>query len=149
MKLTEAKQLAYALMLEHGLVSVGWRFKFDNAVIRLGLCKHSTKTISISKPITRLNDVAQVRNTLLHEIAHALVGRNHGHNATWRFKAISIGCNGQRCTNSVVSVDPKYKIVCAMCGTSWPCHRKPRRLDVSWHKTCGRASQGKLSIWTA
>lgn len=129
MNLNDARQLAKSLMAAHGLTD--WSFRFDTAVKRLGLCVHTKKLITISKSLTRLNPDSQVRNTLLHEIAHALVGPKHGHNATWRFKAMSIGCNGQRCTNSIVKVEPRYKVVCGMCGASWTYHRKPRNLSNS------------------
>ena len=42
-------------------------------------------------------DDAEIEDTLLHEIAHALVGRRHHHDAVWRAKAREIGCTGQRC----------------------------------------------------
>lgn len=146
MNLRDAKRLAKDLMTQHGLTAMGWSFCFDRAVKRLGLCKYSTKTISVSRDLTRLNPDTQVRNTLLHEIAHALVGVNHGHNETWRSKAVSIGCNGQRCTDSVVKAVPKHKIVCGVCLASWDCFRRPRGLDRSWHKTCGPQSKGRLSL---
>ncbi len=40
-----------------------------------------------------------MRNTILHEIAHALTGHKAGHNAEWRNMAIAIGCDGQRVYN--------------------------------------------------
>ena len=39
------------------------------------------------------------KDTILHEIAHALVGPSHGHNAIWRRKAREIGCSAMRCHN--------------------------------------------------
>lgn len=147
MNLRQARTLAIDLMNLHNLI--GWRFRYDRAVRRLGYTQYGSKTISLSRALTVLNDEPQVKNTILHEIAHALLGAGHGHNNVWRSKAISIGCNGQRCTNSIVKVQPRFKIICALCGTSWPCHRKPRQLDYSFHKSCGKASMGKLSVWTA
>lgn len=146
MKLLDAKRLAKDLMTQHGLKAMGWSFAFDNAVKRLGLCTFSTKTISISKTLTRLNPDTQVRNTLLHEIAHALIGAGHGHNSAWRSKAMAIGCNGQRCTDSVVKAVPKYKIVCGLCLASWDCFRRAKGLERSWHRNCGPQSKGRLSF---
>lgn len=146
MKLRDARALAKELMSLHGLT--GWSFTFDRAVKRLGLTLYREKTISLSRQLTALNDDKQVRNTLLHEIAHALVGTSFGHGDVWRSKALSIGCNGQRCTNSIVRVSPKYKVTCEMCSASWSYHRKPRSLATSWHQRCGRASLGKLSVVT-
>ena len=42
----------------------------------------------------------EVLDTILHEIAHALVGPQHGHDAVWRAKAREIGCTGERCVSS-------------------------------------------------
>lgn len=146
MNLREAKTLTLDLMGRHGLIVTGWRFKFDRAVKRLGLTNYRYKTISLSRQLTVLNDLPQVQNTILHEIAHALVGSMNGHNDVWRSKAVSIGCNGQRCTNSIMRVTPKYKVRCGVCSASWDYHRRPRNLATSWHSSCGRISKGKLIL---
>jgi len=101
MTLNEAKALAIKLMDKHGLIDDGWSFKFDKAKKRYGCCMYSKKIISLSAPLNELRDVLNVKNTILHEIAHALVGSGHGHNNVWRSKALEIGCNGQRCSNDV------------------------------------------------
>jgi len=67
-----ARILAVTLMQQHGLV--GWTFKFDHARRRFGCCNFTRRTISLSRPLTFLNDDAEVRDTILHEIAHALAG---------------------------------------------------------------------------
>lgn len=143
MNLTEAKALARSMMVEHGLTE--WTFKFDSARRRLGLTSFHTKTISLSKGLTFLNPEAQVRNTILHEIAHVLVGSGHGHDNVWRSKAISIGCNGERTTNAVVKVAPKYTIKCTHCGGTWGAFRK-QTLENCWHKQCGKASINQLVL---
>ena len=38
-----------------------------------------------------------MKNTLLHEIAHALAGHEHNHDEVWKATARSIGCDGCRC----------------------------------------------------
>jgi hypothetical protein len=101
MTLDKAKQLAIELMTEHGLIDKRWSFKFDQAKRRYGCCMHSRRIISLSSPLTQIRKDDKVRNTILHEIAHALVGGGHGHDDVWRSKALEIGCNGQRCSNDV------------------------------------------------
>ncbi|MFE7406988.1 SprT-like domain-containing protein [Isoptericola sp. NPDC057559] len=81
-------------MTEHGLS--GWSFRFDRARRRAGQCRHDVREISVSGPLTALYDEADVREVVLHEIAHALVGARHGHDAAWRATARRIGSSGRR-----------------------------------------------------
>jgi hypothetical protein len=99
MTLEKAEQLAIKLMEKHELNQKGWKFKFDQAKRRYGCCMHSRRIISLSAPLTKVRQEKNVKNTILHEIAHALVGHGHGHDNVWRSKALEIGCNGQRCSN--------------------------------------------------
>jgi hypothetical protein len=64
---------AEAVMLSFGLA--GWRFRFNKRLTSLGLCGHGRRTIELSVHLVRRNPPEEVRETLLHEIAHALVGR--------------------------------------------------------------------------
>ena len=51
----QAERMARGLMDEFGLEQ--WTFRWDNATQRFGCCRSSKKTISLSKPLTRLNPV--------------------------------------------------------------------------------------------
>ncbi|MEL7975315.1 SprT-like domain-containing protein [Isoptericola sp. F-RaC21] len=90
----DAARLARGLMAEHRLS--GWTFRFDGARRRAGLCRYDRREISLSGPLTELYDEADVREVVLHEIAHALAGARHGHDAVWRATARSIGSTGRR-----------------------------------------------------
>ena len=90
----DVARLARGLMAEHGLS--GWTFRLDRARRRAGLCRHDAREISLSVLLTALYDEADVREVVLHEIAHALVGARHGHNAVWRATARRIGSTGRR-----------------------------------------------------
>ena len=114
---------------------LGYRFKFDNAKRRFGLCSYGNKEISLSKLLCEynLNNFYQINNTILHEIAHALSyeihgGKGSGHCKKWVHIAKSIGCNGKRCYNSseVNNIENKYSIVCDTCGGNYSRHRRPR-----------------------
>ncbi|KUG51986.1 hypothetical protein AVL62_08645 [Serinicoccus chungangensis] len=95
MELDEAGALARGLMREHGLA--GWGFGFDRAKVRAGACHWTDRRITLSRAITAVQDEAQVRETVLHEVAHALVGPGHGHDGVWRARARSLGATGERC----------------------------------------------------
>lgn len=86
-----------ALMAAHGLR--GWTLAFDRAKRRAGICRFDRREIGLSAPLTALHTEAEVRDTVLHEIAHALVGPRHGHDAVWRATARRIGCSGERCVS--------------------------------------------------
>lgn len=115
MQLVDADNLAMQLMWEHGLdIESGWGFQFDNARRRFGLCNYRTKTISLSAPLTLLNEEESVRQTLLHEIAHALVPAGEHHGSVWRAKAISIGHSGNRCYDSAVVKKTETQMDCSL-----------------------------------
>lgn len=97
MELKRAEEMVKDLMHYHGLHD--WHFKFDRAVYRLGLTHYGRKVISLSKQATLRDVEARVLNTILHEIAHVLVGPGNGHNHVWREKAVQIGCDGNRTTD--------------------------------------------------
>lgn len=114
MKLEDAKALAEAYLEQYNLLD--WNFRFDRAKLRLGLCRYNTKTISLSAELTLLNDEKVIENTILHELAHALVGPNHGHNHVWQNMARSIGCSAERCAGDVNVPEGKYSAKCGNCG---------------------------------
>ena len=55
------------------------RVAYDSAKRRAGVCRFATQTLGLSAPLTTLHSEVEVRDTILHEIAHALVGPRHGH----------------------------------------------------------------------
>ena len=104
-------------MAEHDLIA--WSFKFDRAVRRFGSCWPGRRAITLSWRLTLLNDEAQVRNTILHEIAHALTPGD-GHGATWRAACRRLGITPERCfTADEVAMPTKtasrYEIGCTAC----------------------------------
>ena len=111
MELNVVKMLADKLLDEHGLIEKGWRFSFDRAKRRAGSCKFSKKEITIAKAYAEQQGVIEIKNSILHEIAHALVGPQHGHSQIWRKKAKEIGCDASRCHHIVFS-KPKYVLTC-------------------------------------
>lgn len=96
MDISKAQMMARDLLRHFGLLQTGWTFSFDRAVWRLGVCKYSRREISLSKKLVEINSEDSVLDTILHEIAHALVGKGWGHSQTWKKKAVEIGCDGKR-----------------------------------------------------
>jgi hypothetical protein len=93
-----AYKLGMELMEREGLKPNqpgGWKFEFDHAPVRAGRCNHSRRTISISRHVTAQHPMAEVEDTILHEIAHALT--TGGHDAAWKRECYRLGCRPQRC----------------------------------------------------
>lgn len=151
MDLQRAQKLAKDLMEKH--LSEGensWRFKFDNAKRRFGCCKYGRGGywVTLSKHLVLLNDESQVRDTILHEIAHAMDVNDRGysnHDANWREIALRIGCNGERCYSSKEVVQPefKYKTLCNSCGHTGKSMRQPRRSSTACGRCCREHNGGK------
>lgn len=83
------------IMEEHGLIEAGWKFKFDRATGRTGLCDYTHKTIQLSRPLLHTFDAEQLRQIALHEVAHAKT-KGRGHGPEWKAYAKSIGYTGKR-----------------------------------------------------
>lgn len=125
MDLNRARHLAEGLLYEQGLAE--WEFQFDRAARRFGSCNYKHKRITLSWRLANLNPEAQVRDTLLHEIAHALAGPGAGHGIRWRHIARTIGCTPERCYGSeVIQPRPRFRAACALCGESYGRIRRPR-----------------------
>ena len=94
----KAELTARALMRRHGLSD--WEFKWSNALKQAGLCTYPYKgkpgVISLSRPLTELWGETEMRDTILHEIAHALAGHDAGHGPAWKAVCRKIGANPER-----------------------------------------------------
>jgi SprT protein len=124
MSLEQARKLAQYLMRLHKLAPQ-WSFRFDRSKVRFGKCNYIKKEISLSRYLVELNSEEEVRDTILHEIAHALAPRHAGHGPVWRSMALSIGCNARRCYgDEVVRPTPKYKGTCPSCNRVIVRHRR-------------------------
>ena len=149
MDIFKANRIGIELLDKHGLLDLGWHFKMDNAKRRFGVCRYRTKVISISLPLTTLNSEEQVTDTILHEIAHALVGPRNGHGQIWKAKAIEVGCKPERCYNNEVK-QPKgnYEADCPSCGHTHTRTKKPRQ---GKRHSCGVCQKGfnhnKILVW--
>ena len=100
---------ASAWLVAHQLE--GWSFQFDHATRRAGCCTYQTQVISLAHAYARAAPDAEIDDTLLHEIAHALVGKAHGHDQLWRATAVALGCSGHRC-HDVQFTPPRYIVTC-------------------------------------
>ena len=132
------RELVASEMDWHGLLPQ-WKATYDHGRRRAGMCVHASKTLSFSRHMIARGSPVNMRNTLLHEIAHAVAGPRHGHDRTWRAIARQIGCDGQRC-HTMELAPPTW-----LYGCSAGCWHVPRfkrsHLSASTHtcRMCGAA----------
>lgn len=144
--LAEAKALATRLMARHGLAD--WAFGFNSNKRRAGVCRYPARRrpgrIELSKHYVLRNPGHDVLDTILHEIAHALVGHGHGHDEVWRAKCVEVGARPERCYGEEIEMPKgRWRATCGGCGREHDRHRRPKRL-TGWHcRTCG-AERGAL-----
>lgn len=144
--LDEVRSMAECLLDDHGLDE--WTFDFDNAKRRFGQCDYNTSTITLSASIVSLNSMDDCVETILHEIAHALVGPWCGHGPKWIAQAFAIGCNGQRCYDHEVieTVQGQWVGTCPLCGHQVHRHRKPKNTHTACSGCCDLINNGRWCV---
>jgi len=97
------------LLRRHGLHN--WSVCLDDSGSRAGACDYRDKVISLSRLFLRGAPADEVRDTLLHEVAHALAGAAHHHDAHWRKIAREIGCSARTC-HDIEFAPPRWIMRC-------------------------------------
>jgi hypothetical protein len=87
------KVAAYELVRKHKLV--GWSVRVSSAIKHCAACRYKSKTITLSKYMMLDYTDFEFRDTVLHEIAHAIVGYEARHGPVWKAKCREIGCTGE------------------------------------------------------
>ena len=91
-ELNRVRHWADALIALH--LDESWSFAFDNAKRRAGQCDFTRKRITVSRYLAARYDDETNRQTLLHEVAHALAGARAAHGAHWKRTARTLGYTG-------------------------------------------------------
>jgi SprT protein len=144
--LTDVQQLAESLMAEHLTEPAHQRvvFAFDNGKRRAG-CVHSIRIagevipqrLTLSRHLMVLWDEAEVRDTILHEIAHVIAGHGAGHGYQWMRVARSIGAKPERCySGDQPQVEGAFVAECKNGHVAYR-HRRPK---AGRQQSCGRCS---------
>lgn len=96
-----ALKLYASLMWTHGLIQEGWKPVLNTRTSqRLGCCNYGKKTLDVSAWHVDNGTDEAVKDTMLHEIAHALAGPRTGHGAKWQEVCRRIGANPQQYASS-------------------------------------------------
>ena len=131
MKKREVIELAHNLFLEHGLQN--WKFKIYNRKRNFGTCFHSKQEIALSKYFIKyVESSEQVKQILLHEIAHALCDIDIGHGYEFKQKCMTINCIENMSSASFTlfySEEAVYNIICPKCGVTGELYKKTKRME--------------------
>jgi predicted SprT family Zn-dependent metalloprotease len=138
-----ARELAGRLLAENGLPE--WSFAFNHSKTRMGLCRYDACVIELSLHFVELNAEELVRDTLLHEIAHALAGRGAGHGPLWRAICLRIGARPERLSFDCDMPEGRWQATCGCCGLRHHRHRRPKHMIGWFCSHCG-PQRGKL-VW--
>jgi predicted SprT family Zn-dependent metalloprotease len=131
----EALSLARQLMTAHGLQH--WTLGINRRKRALGLCRYDQRRIELSLYFLTSQDAAQVRDTILHEIAHALAGREAGHGPRWKAMCQKVGARPERCDKTAVVPAGRWRAECPSCGQTFTRHRRPMRGRKYMCRHCG------------
>lgn len=141
-----ARRQAEKTMKKFGLTDKGWEFQWNNARGTAGYCTHHIKVLSFSKFLCEHGDEQEWTDTVMHEIAHALVGRGKGHGPVWKAKMRELGQEPRRTTPfTETQVDAlvktaNYVLTCSVTGKELA-RRHRKRTD----KVC--KCHGSLVLW--
>jgi len=135
MELDHATEIATRLIRENGLID--WDFRLNRNKRRLGACKQYLKRIELSEHYVQRNEIAHVTDTVLHEIAHALVGCEHGHDAIWKAMCMHLGCKPKACEAEVDMPSGDWNAQCPSCRQEFSRHRKPLSVRGMYCIPCG------------
>ena len=115
MKIQDASSIAAETLREHGLRH--WSVNYDRALRRVGACFYRRRVISLSRAFVEMNDEEVVRDTIRHEVAHALAwehDRDTGHGAAWQRWCAATGATPRRCYEAEDVALPAARYQCTV-----------------------------------
>lgn len=136
MELVEVEKQAKMLMTAHGVGSL--EFGFDGGKRRIG-ATHSVKVgdtwlakkITLSRHYAVLLGEDEIRDVILHEIAHALAGHKAGHGPLFAAACRKVGTKAQRCFAASDRPAGRVTAECPECFRPLAeQHRLPQRIYV-------------------
>lgn len=116
------------------LFDEGWRFQWNRGKKRIGCCSYKDKTIELSYIYAEnVEDPEALRNTILHEIAHALTPGEH-HSKVWMKACIAVGARPERLCNdpqvvNANSVLSGWQAKCEHCERTHKKFRRPKYIN--------------------
>ncbi|MGB4779519.1 SprT-like domain-containing protein [Microbacterium sp.] len=124
-----------------------WSFAFDSAKRRAGACDYTRKRITVSRYLAARYDDETNRQTLLHEVAHALAGPRAGHGTAWKRTARALGYVGGTTHNGETATELAPWI--GVCPAGHVAYRHRRATRPTSCARCSRSYDARYLItWT-
>lgn len=144
MFLGDAEHMANYWMEHYGLFDLGWKFIFMNGRKQLhGRCSPRKKQVKLVRAYVEWNDEDTVKDTILHEIAHALDwvrNKNASHGPTWIAICFEVECRPYEFHNDTEQIKEGVVGSCWACDYEyWKRNRMPSKSSgTTWHcPNCG------------
>ncbi len=145
MELQQAEKLALELMQMHGVEH--WTFAWNRRKRALGLCRYTQRRIELSIHFVRENGEPSIRDTILHEIAHALAGEKAGHGPKWKALCRTLGCKPERCDKGeAIMPTGRWRGACPSCAKEYWRHHRPKKGARYWCRSCGE-TRGQVQFF--
>jgi predicted SprT family Zn-dependent metalloprotease len=125
-----------------------WRFGWDSAKRRLGVCKYAEKLISLSRYFVDLHSLDEIHQVILHEVAHAIAGSDAGHGRKWKDNATKLGYRHKKISGDEIGNATAKLIGHCPNGHINYRHRKPKT-PLSCGKCSSRFDNRYLITWTS
>ena len=127
MGMTKQQTTALANSLISQYLPSEWKFEWNKRKSALGVCNYTKKTIYLSEYFLGRVEADETKDTILHEIAHALADIRHGHRRhglEWKKVCREIGAKPVRCHSGEVKNEvSQYEVKCPKCSFKFARHR--------------------------
>jgi len=120
-----------------------WTLTQNKRKAALGVANFRKKTIEVSSVLSACVSLEEMKDTVLHEIAHVLAGLQAGHGPAWRAACRKIGAKAERChlmkTSDILHTFA-YLLTCPKCGAQTGVHRVTHKTRFYICKRCVNAT---------
>ena len=123
-----AKELIQEFQLK-GHIGNNWHFQWNRGLRFLGRCNYCKGTIELSYHYAQHGSLADIEDTIRHEIAHAMAGPMAKHGPFWKSACLVTGAKPLACFSDKNPIPAKYISNCAVCNKEYRCYRKLKNMN--------------------
>lgn len=136
-----------------------WEIKYSDKLYNcLGKCHNTikngkyTSTLTFSQPFFNFcrqnGNIEDMRDTVLHEVAHAITfynyGKGHGHDSVWKRIVAGLGASPSSEAHLEAYKPYRYTYKCPICGTETKTLRKYNN-GIACAACCRKYNNGRYS----